>query len=187
MSMWSGSIPKRHLCIPFFIRYPARKFHRDRSTVLQSVCVSCWHRHCKYCVSSSTLHNTSALSHSSKYHTLHRINHLHKTTTICPYKRMSARHFQIRSSNFQGFNDWRTNDLSECVIKHCQPLRRWELALTSVGMATKHKNNSEKTSNKIQWKQTVPSGKKNTHTNRLKINRYCNCNWGTQYGVQQFW
>ena len=30
--------------------------------------------------------NTTALSHASKYHTLHRINHLHKTTTICPYK-----------------------------------------------------------------------------------------------------
>ena len=28
--------------------------------------------------------------------------------------------------------------------------------------------------------------KKNTH-NRLKINRYCNCNCGTQYSVQQFW
>jgi len=35
--------------------------------------------------------------------------------------------------------------------------------------------------NCAQWKET------HTHTNRLKINRYCNCNCGTQYSVQQFW
>ena len=62
----------------------------------------------KYCVSSSILHNTSTLSHASKYHTLHRINHYTKRRQYVRTKRMSARHFQIRSSNFQGFNDGRT-------------------------------------------------------------------------------
>ena len=123
MRSWSGSLPKRHLCVPTFNRYPARKFHRDTSTVFtdsvypvdtDTVSIAYAHPHCttrqRCLMRQNTTHYTGLTIYT-------------KRRQYVRTKRMSARHFHIRSSNFQGFNDWRTNDLSESVIKHCQPLR----------------------------------------------------------------